>query len=120
VKKLTEDDDIKQMFRRFESREEIDYENKKQIKSNEDVIRKIGYWQNRPVSPKLKAWINDYLRTEHPNVPIKRAKGISEKKGASREQLKRRYVAVTYHTKKGIVRYMRPRDSKTGRFTKRG
>jgi len=67
---VTEPDDIKQMFRRFESRQKIDYEDRRQIGNNEDVIRRIGYWQNRPIGPKLKAWINDYLRANHPENAV--------------------------------------------------
>ena len=100
-------------FGRFE-KSEIDIS---KVKDSDELIRKFRYWNNvGRTTTKQDLAIKDEARKR--GIKIVRAKGISERKGVSREKLKRRYGAVTYHTKKGIVLRVRGRDSK-GRFTKK-
>ena len=109
---MTEPDEVKEMLRRFEN--EIDIS---ESRDSDDIIRKFGYFQNRDASLKQQLLLRKYARDR--GLPIRKPRGISERKGIPRKELKARYTPVKRYTKKGIRYTVQPRDSKTGRYVKR-
>lgn len=111
--KMTEPDDLKQMFQRFES--EMDVE---KCRDTDDLFRKFRFWQNRFPSVKQGILLRKYA--EERGILVRRPRGIAERKGVPREQLKRRY---TVHKVKGKTRMVAriPKGKKgAGRFAKKG
>lgn len=107
-------DKFPEAFDRFEK--EIDISDSK---DSDDIIHKFRIWQNRNVTRKQQMLIREISEEKGLIIiPVRKRKGISEAKGKPRKELKRRYGAVTYKTKKGIVRHIQARDSKTGRYVK--
>ena len=106
-------DKFPEAFERFE-KSEVDLD---KIRDSNDLIRKFRYWNNIGTTTHQQDISLKKIARER-GIKIVGAKGISERKGVSREALKKRYTAVTYHTKKGDVIRIRARDSK-GRFTKK-
>jgi len=109
---MTEPDEVKEMLRRFEN--EIDIS---ESRDSDDIIRKFGYFQNRDASLKQQLLLRKYARDR--GLPIRKPRGISERKGIPREKLKARYLPIKQRTKKGYYYRVQPRDSKTGRYIKR-
>ena len=110
-------DKFPEAFARFEKAEDIDLSD---VKSSEDIIRKFAYWQNRTVTLKQQSLIREIAKEKGLIISErKKGIGISRRKGVERKALKKRYTAVRYKTKKGEVRRILARDSKTGRYVKK-
>jgi hypothetical protein len=102
-------DKFPEAFERFE-KSEIDLD---KVKDSNELIRKFRYWNNvHATTHQQDVGLRKIARER--GIRISRAKGISERKGVSRESLKRRYIQFR---RKGKV-YAQARDYK-GRFVKK-
>jgi hypothetical protein len=116
--KMTEPDDIKQMFRRFEY--EMDVE---KSRNTDELFRKFRYWIGREPSYKQKDLLEKYAK-EH-GIGIKKPEkpkpiGISKRKGVPREQLKRNYTVHKVRGKMVMVARIPKGMKGAGRFARRG
>ena len=103
-------DKFPQAFKRFE--EEMDIS---KVKDTDDIYRKYVRWQGYKISTKQQICIRR-IAIERGIIIIK-PKGISERKGKPREELRKRY---TTHKVRGKVKMVAriPKGKKgAGRFT---
>lgn len=106
-------DKFPEAFARFE-KSEIDLS---KMKDSNDLIRQFRYWQNRGTTTRQDLALRHIA--EDKGIKIIRGRGISERKGVSRKELKKHYTVVKRKGK--TFKFARiPKGQKgAGRFTKK-
>jgi len=105
-------DKFPEAFKRFEKREEIDYDT---IEDSNDLMKKFQYWQNRRVSPKQRMAIRQIA--EDKGIKITRYRPRRRKE--ERERIRRHYTVVKIKGKSRIVARIPKGQTGAGRFAKR-
>ena len=108
-----QDPDYAEMLRRFET--EMDVENSR---DTDDLFRKFRYFNNREASVKQAILLRRYAKEK--GIPIRKPRGISERKGVPRKELKRHYTAHKVKGKMQMVARIPKGQKGAGRFAKRG
>lgn len=104
------------MLKRFESDRDIDLSDSQ---NSDDIIRKFRYWQNRPTTVKQRILLRRWSK-EHLGLREFRPRGISEKKGVEKEEIRRHYTVIKSRTgKTRIVARISKGKKGAGRFAKK-
>ena len=113
MKTLDPDDpDYAEMLRRFER--EINVEDSR---DTDELIRKFAYFQNRGVTDRQRILLRRYGKEK--GIPTRRAIGISQRKGRTREQLKRHYTVHKVRGKTQMVARIPKGMKGAGRFARK-
>ncbi len=105
-------DKFPEAFKRFEQKEEIDYD---KIQDSNHLMRKFAYWQNRPVSPKQRMKIREIAEDKGIRIARYRPKRPRE----VREKIRRHYTIVKIRGKTRMVARIPKGQKGAGRFAKR-
>jgi len=105
-------DKFPEAFKRFETKEEIDYN---KIDDSNDLMRKFQYWQNRRCSPKQRMVIRQIA--EDKGIKITRYRPRRRKE--ERERIRRHYTVVTIKGKSRVVARIPKGQKGAGQFAKR-
>ena len=106
-------DRFPEAFARFESEINI-----RDSRDSNELIRKFSYWQNRPSSLKQQLLIRDIARAR--GIRAVKPRGISERKGIPRKELKRHYTEHKVRGKSRMVARISKGMKGAGRFATRG
>ncbi len=108
------DETYDEFFDRFEKRIDV-----AQAKDSQNIIEYAKYWLGYEPSGKQRRILRQYAESK--DLPLIKPKGISEKKGKKREEMKLHYTTVTNkRTGKTRVVARIPKGQKgAGRYAKR-
>jgi len=105
-------DKFPEAFKRFEQKEEIDYD---KITDSNHLMKKFQYWQNRRVSPKQRMCIRKIADEKGIKIIRYRPKRTKEE----RERVRRHYTVHKVRGKTKMVARISKGKKGAGRFAKR-